>query len=67
VLEANSRQSSVASGQRPGSVLPDLAVATGDGELALERLQLEGRKSMTADEFLRGQPSIVHAQLTPDA
>ena len=38
----------------PGTVLPGLLVATGDGELALERVQLEGRRPMKADEFVRG-------------
>jgi methionyl-tRNA formyltransferase len=55
-----------AKGQRPmepGTVLEGLAVATGDGELALERVQLEGRKPTNADEFLHGHPAIVGARL----
>jgi methionyl-tRNA formyltransferase len=51
----------------PGTVLPDLAVVTGEGELALERVQLEGRKPMEAGEFLRGQPGIVGSRLGPPA
>ncbi|XWX05309.1 methionyl-tRNA formyltransferase [Aggregatilineales bacterium SYSU G02658] len=54
-------------GQQPaGSVaLIDgaLCVGTGDGLLELVELQLEGRKRVTADDFLRGHPQIVGAQL----
>jgi len=47
--------------------LPDggLAVATGDGLLQLLALQLEGKRVMTADEFLRGQRHFIGAAL-PD-
>jgi methionyl-tRNA formyltransferase len=38
-------------------------VATGDGALALHRLQLEGRKELDAAAFLRGQPTIIGARL----
>jgi len=66
VLAARSRESLVVSRKSslPGTVLPGLGVVTGDGELALERVQLEGRKPMDAEEFLRGQPTIVRAQLS---
>src|SRR5712692_4496013 len=36
-----------------------LAVVTGAGHLVVERLQLEGKKIMSAEEFLRGHPQIV--------
>ena len=36
-----------------------LAVVTGAGRLLVERLQLEGRKAMSAEEFVRGYPAIV--------
>jgi methionyl-tRNA formyltransferase len=36
-----------------------LTVTTGDGLLAIEKLQLEGKKVMNADEFLRGYARIV--------
>ena len=42
---------------RPGEVLEskkDLVVAAGDGALTLGEVQLEGKKRMTAAEFLRG-------------
>jgi methionyl-tRNA formyltransferase len=47
----------------PGRVLGDFAVETGDGVLSLRRMQLEGRKPMSAEEFLRGQTSIVGSVL----
>ncbi len=42
---------------------PGLLVATGEDVLAVERLQIEGRRPMSADEFVRGQPGIVGARL----
>ncbi|SRR6266571_1794231 len=36
-----------------------LAIVTGAGFLVVERLQLEGRKAMSTEEFLRGYPQIV--------
>ena len=36
-----------------------LQVTTGEGLLVLDRLQLEGKKAMNADEFLRGYANIV--------
>ena len=45
-------------GAAAGSVLaagkPGIAVMTGDGVLLLKEIQLEGKKRMTAEEFLRG-------------
>src|SRR5947207_11206376 len=46
------------------SVLQDaghksLLVATGDGSLVVTQLQLEGKKAMSAEEFLRGYPQII--------
>jgi methionyl-tRNA formyltransferase len=40
-----------------------LRVATGQGSLLVERLQLEGKKAMDADEFLRGYANIVGERL----
>ena len=36
-----------------------LVVTTGEGLLAVKQLQLEGKKAMSADEFLRGYAQIV--------
>ena len=46
---------------RPGEILEsekDLVVAAGDGALALREVQLEGKRRMTAAEFLRGRHHI---------
>ena len=47
--------------QPPGLVVPatPVAVATGDGLLGLSRLQLEGRRPVTAREFLAGYPDFI--------
>jgi methionyl-tRNA formyltransferase len=39
----------------------DLIVATGKGALSLAEVQLEGKRRMTAAEFLRGHRALVHA------
>lgn len=36
-----------------------LAIATGVGHLLVEHLQLEGKKAMSVEEFVRGYPQIV--------
>jgi methionyl-tRNA formyltransferase len=50
----------------PGTVVlyeetgrPSLAVVTGEGLLTIKQLQLEGKRAMSADEFLRGYAHIV--------
>lgn len=47
------------------SVIPATAVAvtTGDGLLGLSRIQLEGRRAVTAREFLAGYPDFIDAFL----
>lgn len=42
---------------------PALSIATGAGQLAAYRLQLEGRKELDADTFVRGQPGIIGSLL----
>ncbi len=47
---------------QPGEVLrsdKDLIVATGKGALSLAEVQLEGKRRMSADEFLRGHGALV--------
>lgn len=54
---------------RPGSVslrkggerhaAQALAIATGEGWLLVERLQLEGKKALSVEEFVRGYPQII--------
>jgi methionyl-tRNA formyltransferase len=49
---------------RPGEILrsdKDLIVAAGKGALSLAELQLEGKRRMSAAEFLRGHAAIVRA------
>lgn len=55
---------------RPGEVLlvdsergPALAVATGEGALLLEQVQLEGRQPMAGAAFLRGHRALLGAVL----
>jgi methionyl-tRNA formyltransferase len=42
---------------------PVLAIVTGAGLLLVRQLQLEGKKAMSAEEFLRGYPQIVGSTL----
>ena len=57
----------------PGEVIEDrsakgLCVATGRGVLALNRVQMEGRRAVSGEEFLRGYPEIIGARLgVPEA
>jgi len=37
----------------------ELCVQCGDGFLIVERLQLEGKKEMSSEEFLRGHPDFI--------
>lgn len=54
-------------GPTPGTVVSDtgygIGVATGGGVLALSSLQLEGKRAISAGEFLRGYPELVGATL----
>ena len=66
ILKAHALATSEAQGIPAGTVMlhkedgaMSLQVATGEGMLALDRLQLEGKKAMNADEFLRGYANIV--------
>jgi methionyl-tRNA formyltransferase len=48
---------------QPGEFLrsdKDLTVATGKGALSLTEVQLEGKRRMTAEEFLRGHRVLLH-------
>jgi len=56
-----------ATGVKPGQVVslegPRLGIGTGDGILDVLQLQLEGKREMTAAEFLRGQRDFPGAVL----
>jgi methionyl-tRNA formyltransferase len=65
ILSAHPLEGRVAEA-RPGTVARQdgLVVAqTGDGSLALEKVQLAGKKTLTAGEFVRGRPHFVGARL----
>ena len=53
----------------PGLVVPGygsrVAIGAGSGMLQVSRLQMEGRRPANADEFLRGYPDFLGAQLGP--
>ena len=46
-------------GQISGSVSEGLYVSTGKGGLEIERLQIEGKRSVSAKEFMVGYPDFV--------
>ena len=46
-----------------GTTRKVLRVATGQGSLLIERVQLEGKKAMDVDEFLRGYSGVVGEKL----
>ena len=46
----------------PGGPAP-VGVVTGEGVLGLLRVQMEGRRAMAAEEFLRGARGFVGARL----
>ena len=66
IISARAVQFTSASEGRVGTVVlsrengkQQLTVTTGEGLLTIEKLQLEGKKVMNADEFLRGYAQIV--------
>jgi methionyl-tRNA formyltransferase len=51
----------------PGRVVrvaEDVAVATGEGALVLQELQLAGKRAMSAEELVRGRIELVGSALT---
>ena len=67
IIGARAAEPAAFHGQRSGMVvsLPDggLGIAAGDGVLEVLRLQLEGRKAVSAREFLHGHPHFVGASV----
>ena len=66
IISAHAVQSDTGSEARAGTVslrkengLQTLTVVTGKGLLIVEKLQLEGKKVMSADEFLQGYSHII--------
>ena len=65
ILEA-SPLSGKKAGKEPGQVFAagrQVAVQTGDGALAIERLQLAGKNALDASDFMRGRPEFGAATL----
>ena len=64
LLETGPLPTNASDGISAGRVVADadgagLSVATGRGMLLLRRLQMEGRRAVSGDEFLRGYPEFV--------
>ncbi len=66
IISAHAAQAESSSDDRVGTVglrkehgTQTLTVVTGNGLFVIEKLQLEGKKVMSADEFLRGYSTIV--------
>ncbi|MBI5422423.1 methionyl-tRNA formyltransferase [Candidatus Peregrinibacteria bacterium] len=60
ILRANS--ATVSYTHTPGTVTAELGqvrVTTGDGELVLEEVQMEGKKAQPIGEFIKGHPAFV--------
>jgi methionyl-tRNA formyltransferase len=63
-IDADTAMPDVAPGTIVDAAADRLAIATGDGVLRLTRLQSEGRRAMTAREFLAGHPMSAGDVLT---
>ncbi len=50
-------------GARDGGKGKQLVIATGEGALLVERLQAEGKRVMTTQEFLSGRPELIGERL----
>ena len=63
--EANNKMQDA--GSKRGEVVKlsdrSIGVMTGEGVLVLKEIQLAGRKAMKAEDFVRGQPKFVGAEL----
>ncbi|MSP78967.1 MAG: methionyl-tRNA formyltransferase [Dehalococcoidia bacterium] len=49
----------------PADAPSPIGIVTGDGMLAVHRLQLEGKRATTAEEFMRGYRNFVGSKLMP--
>ena len=66
IVEATSAVGPPAAPGRVGSLDGDsLPIGTGDGQLKVHRLQLEGRRQRPAAEFVQGQAGLVGSTLGP--
>ena len=63
ILNATSMAGDAPPGQVIGLNDGDIGIGTGDGLLAVSRLQSEGRRPSDAQDFVRGYPNFVGAEL----
>ena len=67
ILEATSMAGDAPPGQVVGLNDGRIGIGTGDGLLAVNRLQNEGRRPSDAQGFVRGYPNFVGAELGPSS
>ena len=65
ILEATSMSGDAPPGQVVGLDGGGIGIGTGDGQLAVNRLQIEGRRPSDAQDFVLGYPDFVGAELGP--
>ena len=66
ILDATSTTAGPASpGQVVGLHDGGIGIGTGDGVLAVDKLQIEGRRPSNAQDFVRGYPAFVGSSLGP--
>ena len=63
ILEATSMAGDAQPGQVVGLEDGGIGIGTGDGLLAVDRLQIEGRRPSDTRDFVRGYPDFVGAEL----
>ena len=65
ILDATSTAGSASPGHVVGLNDGGIGIGTGDGVLAVDRLQIEGRRPSNAQDFVRGYPAFVGSALGP--
>ena len=65
ILEATSTAGSASPGQVVGLHDGGIGIGTGDDVLAVDKLQIEGRRPSNAQDFVRGYPAFVGSALGP--
>ena len=65
ILDATSTAGSASPGHVVGLNDGGIGIGTGDGVLAVDRLQIEGRRPSDAQDFVRGYPAFVGSALGP--
>ena len=65
ILDATSTAGSASPGQLVGLRDGGIGIGTGDGLLAVDKLQIEGRRPSVVQDFVRGYPAFVGSALGP--